>query len=362
MRSVYGHTLPGKIVLMLSLAAILLGCAAFEAGNILGAVAGISLVWPHIPGGLVVLAIGSTAAILLWMGTIRQIALLLGFIVAFLGICFVITAFLIPINLWDLLENGLIPSIPAGSEILVLGLIGTTVVPYNLFLGSGLRHTQTPREMKMSLFIAIGLGGFISIAVLITGTAISGVFSFEALAAELTRLLGPPGRWLLGLGLFGAGLSSSLTAALAAAVTTKSISKYGDSDEGWSHTGRKFRLIWGAVLLTGILFGYLRIQPIPAIILAQALNGILLPLIAMVLFLLINNSILIPESNQNGRFYNLATSIVVYITFLIGITNLFRVYASLTDTIPVNQLWIAGISFVVFIIAGGPVIRKIRKS
>jgi manganese transport protein len=362
MRLVYGQSTPGKSLLILSLAAIVIGCAAFEAGNILGAAAGISLVFPGISNGVIVASIGVCAGALLWMGTIRQIALVLGIIVAFLGICFLITSFLVPSDLYEIAAGGLIPKIPAQSELLVLGLIGTTVVPYNLFLGSGLKHNQDAAEMKWSLFIAIGLGGLISIAVLITGTAIAGEFTFEALAFELEHLIGKPGTWLLGLGLFGAGLSSTLTAALAAGITAASIAKKGEEDKNWSQSGIKFRGTWALVLLTGVLFGYLEVQPVPAIILAQALNGIFLPLIAIVLFLLINHSSIIPDEFQNRTVYNIMTGIVVYLTFLIGITNLSRVIATVTGSEPFNQFWIVLISMVIFLIACGPAIRRIRRS
>lgn len=361
MRHVYGGTVSGKMLIYLSLAAIIIGCAAFEAGNILGAAAGISLVFPGLSNALIVSAIGLTAGTLLWAGSIRQIALVLGVIVAFLGICFLITAFMIPANPEGLFTGAFIPSIPSGSELLVLGLIGTTVVPYNLFLGSGIKHNQTAGEMKVSLFIAIGLGGLISIAVLITGTAIAGTFTFEALADELTRLIGPAGPWLLGIGLFGAGLSSTLTAALAASITASSIIDQ-NGHSSWSQKGVRFRAVWVFVLLTGMVFGLLQVQPVPAIILAQALNGVFLPLIAVVLFLLINHSGLIPTVHQNGGLYNLLTSVVVYLTFLIGCTNLIRVYTSMMGGVQPGQIWIIVISLVLFLMICGPVIRKIVRS
>jgi len=362
MRMVYGGTAPGKILIYLSLAAIIIGCSAFEAGNILGAAAGISLVLPGISNTLIVSAIGLTAGILLWAGSIRQIALVLGLIVAFLGICFLITAFMVPAYPESLLTGAIIPSIPTGAELLVLGLIGTTVVPYNLFLGSGMKHNQTAGEMKVSLFIAIGLGGVISIAVLITGTAIAGEFTFEALAAELSRLIGPAGPWLLGIGLFGAGLSSTLTAALAASVTASSIFDHNGQISSWSQKGVRFRSVWLFVLVTGMLFGLLQVQPVPAIILAQALNGVFLPLIAVVLFLLINHAVLIPPAHQNGWLYNLLTSVVVYLTFLIGCTNLIRVYASMTGSVQPGQTWIIVISLILFLMICGPAIRRISRS
>ncbi len=318
----YGSAITGRWLAGLALAAILTGCAAFEAGNILGAVAGINLVFQDAPAPLIVLGIGAFAGFLLWKGTIRQIATLLGLIVAVMGICFVITAFLIPQNWTAIFSGGLIPAIPPGAEILVLGLIGTTVVPYNIFLGSGLKHAQTVSEMKWSLLIAIGLGGFVSVTILLTGTAITGSFSFEGLADALSERLGGWAPWLLATGLFGAGISSALTAALAASVTAQSLLS-SPGDKTWAENSLRFRAIWMGVLGIGLLFGILQLQPVPVIILAQALNGIILPVIAVLLFLLMNDPDILPGRHQNGTIYNLVTAVVVFLTVLIGLTNLY---------------------------------------
>jgi len=49
MRQEYSSTIPGKAITWLALIAIVTGCAAFEAGNILGAVAGIGIITDAIP-------------------------------------------------------------------------------------------------------------------------------------------------------------------------------------------------------------------------------------------------------------------------------------------------------------------------
>jgi len=358
MRSQYTGTKTGKTLIWLTLIAILSGCAAFEAGNILGAVAGISIVADQLPVPIIVGSIGLISGILLWKGNIRQIATLLGLIVAIMGICFVITAFMIPHDLSSVFSEGLVPTIPVGADILVLGLIGTTVVPYNIFLGSGLKHTQTPSEMKLSLLIAIGLGGFISVCILLTGTAIAGEFTFEALAAALTEQLGGWGSWLLGIGLFGAGLSSTLTAALAAAITAKSLLKTSSNQPRWNTDGFYFRSVWMGVLSVGLLFGLLELQPVPVIILAQALNGIILPVIAVILFLMMNQNSILPEQHQNSTFYNILSGFVVYLTVLIGLTNLLRALSrGLGFSLP-DQNIILLTSAVIFSVLIIPVMKK----
>lgn len=358
MRQEYGSSTPGKWIIGLALIAIISGCAAFEAGNILGAVAGISLVNDSIPIPAIVLTIGILAAILLWKGTVQQIAKLLGVIVAAMGICFLITALLIPHDISTLFSDGFTPTIPAGAEILVLGLIGTTVVPYNIFLGSGLKHAQSPSEMKLCLGIAIILGGVISIAILLTGTAISGDFTFEELATTLSNQLGGFGPWLLGIGLFGAGLSSSLTAALAASITAKSLLAKANGDANWSERSLRFRSVWVGVLGIGLLFGVMQLQPVPVIILAQALNGIILPVIAVILFLLMNNPRVLPADHQNGHFMNLLTGIVVWLTILIGITNLLKALSRVGNFELPDQTVIVILSILLFLVVIIPVFKK----
>lgn len=359
MQQEYQNTAAGKWIIWLTLLAILSGCVAFETGNILGAVAGITLIHDEIPVPAVVIGTGLISAMLLWKGTIKQIAATLGVIVAIMGFCFAITAILIPHDLFSMANTGLIPTIPAGAEILVLGLIGTTVVPYNIFLGSGLKHAQNPSEMKLSMGIAIGLGGLISIAILLTGTAIVGEFTFEALADALTNRLGGWALWLLGIGLFGAGLSSTLTAALAASITAKSLLVKPDQKHFWAETGVRFRLVWMFVLLTGLTFGLLQVQPVPAIILAQALNGIILPIVAVILFLLLNNNNVLPRSHQNGTVYNIITALVVYLTILIGITNITRALSRITEIDLLNQHGVFLLSTVLFVIIMIPVGKKL---
>lgn len=358
MRHEYGSSRSGTWLVGLALVAIVSGCAAFEAGNILGAVAGISLINSSIPVPVVVLLIGAAAAILLWKGTVQQIAKLLGAIVAIMGVCFLITAFTIPHDLSSLFSDGFTPTIPSGAEILVLGLIGTTVVPYNIFLGSGLKHTQSPSEMKLSLGIAIGLGGLISIAVLLTGTAISGSFSFEELASTLSNQLGGWGNWLLGIGLFGAGISSTLTAALAASITAKSLLSTNKNDEKWSENSTRFHSVWIGVVGIGLLFGVMELQPVPVIILAQALNGIILPVIAVILFLLMNNPRILPADHQNGLFMNVLTGIVVWLTILIGLTNLLRAISRTGGFNLPDQSILVILSILLFFIVITPILKK----
>lgn len=360
LRSYLFDTAPGRFTVYLVLAAIVLGCIAYETGNILGSVAGTSLVL-DLPGFLFTGFIGVSAFLLFWFGSVQLIAKVMGFIVAFMGLCFLTTAVIINPPWPDLLKGGLIPSFPAGSEMLILALIGTTVVPYNLFLGSGIPHKQNLKEMRWSLGIAIILGGIISIAVLIVGAAIAGEFTFETLAAELEVSLGSWAATFLGLGLFAAGFSSAMTAPLAAAITARSVLDPGKSVRGWREKGAYFRMVWGAVLLTGVGFGLAEVQPIPAIIMAQALNGLILPLVAIFLLIMVNNVKLLNPDTINSHRFNILMGVVVFITVIIGITNIARALTNMLDIHLVNENLILFSSAGISLLISWPVYRLVKR-
>jgi NRAMP (natural resistance-associated macrophage protein)-like metal ion transporter len=158
LRSRYSRGLRGGLLLGLVLGAILVGCAAYEAGNILGGVAG-AVMATGASATLLTFASGAIAAVLLWSQAPKAVARSLSVIVAVMGVAFVWTAWQLSPSITGLSRGTLTPSLPEGSGVLVLGLIGTTVVPYNIFLGSGLAGGQRLKELRFGLAIAIGVGG-----------------------------------------------------------------------------------------------------------------------------------------------------------------------------------------------------------
>jgi len=311
----------GRRVKLLLFMAVAVGCAAYQAGNLLGALSGLALFGTlrQLPA---VLLLGLVCTGLLWLGNFRAIAHFLGVIVAFMGLTFLYVAIQIDTDPWLMLEAGLLPRHPEGSTLLIIGLIGTTIVPYNLFLASGISQEQSIREMRWGVIIAVLIGGLISISIMVVGTSVSGNFSFESLAQALAARLGNWSIAFFGLGLFAAGLSSSITAPLAAAVTGRSL--FGANDAEWSLRSRNFRMIWGSILAVGLLFGSLDVQPIPVIILAQAINGILLPVVTVFLILAVNDRDLMPAEYTNSRFNNLLMLLIVGVTCFLGLNNIWK--------------------------------------
>lgn len=324
---------------ILVVGAVIVGCAAYEAGNVLGGVAGAEMALPLSREALTVLC-GAAAAGLLFLGAPRRIALALSVLVAAMGVAFVATAVVLGPAPGELLTGTLVPRLPAGAGLLVVGLVGTTVVPYNLFLGSGLAKGGAGGEdlgiLRFGLAVAVGLGGIVSMAVLVVGSAVDGELSFAGLAAVLAEGLGSWASTFFAVGLFAAGFSSAVTAPLAAAITARGLFGRDDAPERWDHRSWRYRAVWGGVLATGIAFGLSGVRPEPVILLAQALNGLLLPFVAVFLLLAVNDGRWMGERHRSGIWSNGLGVIVTGVTFGLGLWWLTKAAARAFGTPPIS--------------------------
>ena len=300
--------------------ALWMGCSAYEAGNIVGAASGIKLI-ADFPQWMIVLLIGSAVFLLLWINNPVILARILGLIVAVMGIAFCWIVFQMPLDYFLIVKNSIIPSLPDSSALLVIGLIGTTIVPYNLFLASGVTKKQEIVEMRLGISIAILLGGIISMAILLVGTQIAGTFSFEAIVLALSKYMGKLAAYFFAIGLFAAGFSSAITAPMAAGLAGSKLLDHKFSP----------KIIWLSVLFIGLAFGLPDIKPIPLIIFAQAINGLLLPLMTTLLYFLLNDKSLMGSHWVNNKFNNALFILVVAITCCIGLYNITMAYLKIFD-------------------------------
>ncbi|MCK0127645.1 Nramp family divalent metal transporter [Erythrobacter sp. F6033] len=305
--------------------ALYLGNAAYEAGNLSGAALGIAAVAGE--GSMVfslsVLTISVLAAALLLSGSYRLVERVLLVLVAIMAAAFVATFAIVRPDLGSLFGGMVSPTIPDGAMLTVIALIGTTVVPYNLFLHStAVRQKWSgPQDLgavRADTVVAIGLGGLIAILILSTSAASLFAAGIEAtnaadMATQFEPLFGAYSKYLLGIGLFAAGLTSAITAPLATGYAMTEILKLKG---GQSSTA--FRVITLSVIAIGALLSLTGTKPIEIIVLAQLANGLLLPIIAGFLLYVVNRRELLGEF-ANRWLANVLGAIVVMVATGLGI-------------------------------------------
>ena len=321
------------LALVLVLSAILVGNTAYEAGNISGGVLGVSSIFGQLSysyNGFIInlysVLVGLLAFVILFLGNRRLIERVLIGLVLMMSLAFLTSAIIVKPDFYLIMEGLFIPKLPKGSLLVVIGLIGTTVVPYNIFLHASLVSDKWSsisdlKFVKIDTLLAVVLGGIISISVMITASSVADIKieSASDLALGIEPLFGSFSKLIISLGLFAAGLTSSVTAPLAAAYVTCGCM-------GWKTNvkSKKFRIVWFIVLFMGILFSSLDFKSIEIIKFAQVANGILLPVIAVFLLVVANNKRLL-KSQVNGYLFNLITVIIILFTMFIGIKSILSV-------------------------------------
>ena len=312
------------------LAAILIGNAAYEAGNIGGAVLGVEALLGTEHKAFYPLLIGTLAFVLLWFGTYKILEKVFVVLIGIMSVSFLVTAVLTKPNVIELIQGVFIPSLPEDGLLTLIALIGTTVVPYNLFLHASLvsekwKSVSDLKWVRRDTLISIGLGGFISMAIIVSASAISidEVNGAADLAKGLEPLFGDLAVYCMGMGLFAAGVTSSITAPLAAAYVASSFFGWGRNLKD-----NRFRLIWIAILVIGTLSLFFNVRPIEIIRFAQVANGLLLPVIAIILIWMVNRSTLM-GNYRNTTIQNVFGVLIVLFSLFLGIKSIVKVFGIL---------------------------------
>ncbi len=336
-RQTFRQPLARLLAITLVVSAIVIGNAAYQSGNIAGAALGLDTLasalfhrsftfnpWP--------LLIAATAFGVLWRGEYRLIEGALVSLVMLMSLAFLATLAITRPDLPALFKGLLLPAIPSGASLTIIALIGTTVVPYNLFLHSSTaaKKWSGPEFLPQSrrdIGVSIPLGGLISIA--IVATAASAFFGRQIalsdagdIAQSLRPLFGDDAQYFMGIGLFAAGISSAMTAPLATAYALSGILGIEPNLKSTA-----FRLVWVAILAIGTIVATLGIKPVKVIWFAQVANGLLLPIVTVFLLWEMNSTRL--GDYRNSRLQNLLGLLVLLATLLLGGRSLMSAFGYL---------------------------------
>ena len=325
--SINNHFLKAFLMILI-VSALGIGNAAFEVGNITGAAIGLSQI-SNLSISSSVLIVSILVLILLGTRIFKVLEQILTVLVVIMSLLFLLTMITIEIDYSKLLRGLFIPTVTASSLLTIMALIGTTVVPYNLFLHADASKrkwkdqevTQALNSSRADTAISIGLGGLITLAIMSTSAVAffgsSMEISSENLARQLEPILGSYSSYIFNFGLFVAGITSAVTAPLAASIAvTEAL--------GWKNdpSSFRFKLVWIIILLIGVLLAYFGTKPLQAILFAQATNALLLPFLALFLFYVVNNSRLM-GSHKNTITINMIALIIIMAVVLLSSYKIF---------------------------------------
>lgn len=321
-------------ITLLILSAIVIGNASYEAGNISGGILGLETILGEVSYhlgelriNLLSLAIGIIAFVLLYIGNYKFLEKALVTLVLLMSFSFVVTAIITQPNIVNVLQGLFVPKFPEKSLLTIIGLIGTTVVPYNLFLHASLVKERWSKKEDLQLakkdtIVSIILGGMVSIAIIISAASISSkdILNVADLAEGLAPLYGEFAKYFLAIGLFAAGITSAITAPLAAAYVAKGCLGFnGGLQSKW------FRLVWMIILFLGVLFSSIGIKPIEIIKFAQIANGMLLPIIAGILLWIMNKKNVL-GIHVNSKTQNIIGFIILLVSIFLGAKGILKVF------------------------------------
>lgn len=327
------HSKIGKVFsVFMIVIGIFVGNSAFEAGNITGAVIGLTGI---IGNGFVVVKVFIISVIvfaLLWVGKYNKIEKIFEIAVLIMAVCFIIAAILAKPDIGRIFEEMFNFRIISENIMMIGALVGTTVGPYSIFLHSetAAERWHSSSDIKYMIFdtiVSIGMGGIISCSIIIVAATTAETLHISELSINnyvttLSNSIGNVGQFVFYLGLLAAGITSAITAPLAAAYTVGGICFSQRIDkQGW-----KFRIIWGFVLCIGafvsIIWGN---SPTDLIVIVQFVNAIILPLIMIFLYVSLNNTKM--GIYRNKILENFLLIIIIIICILLSVRNIYYLFS-----------------------------------
>ena len=209
---------------------------ATDLAEFLGGAIGLSLLL-HLPllAGMAATAVITYGLLLLDRGGFRPLELVIGGLVAVIGVCYLAELFIAPPNWAQAAAGAVIPRLPDRNAVtLAVGIVGATVMQHAIYLHSSLTQARTPvrsdadratliRFSNREVLGALTLAGMVNAAMVMMAAAAfhaghRDVAQIETAYHTLAPLLGGGAAALFLLSLMASGISSSVVGTMAGQV------------------------------------------------------------------------------------------------------------------------------------------------
>ncbi len=206
---------------------------ATDLAEFLGGAIGLSLLFDlPLIWGMVVTAIVTYGILTFERRGFRSIELIIGALVAMIGLCYVIELFVAPVDWGAAAFHTVVPQLQdAAAVTIAVGIVGATVMPHAIYLHSGLTQARTiarddadRRELlrysNKEVVIALTFAGAVNMAMLMMASAAfhaghSDVAEIQTAYHTLTPILGAGAASVFLISLLASGVSSSAVGTMA---------------------------------------------------------------------------------------------------------------------------------------------------
>ena len=182
--------------------------------------------------GMAVTAVATYGILLLQNRGFRPMELVIGSLVAIIGLCYVVELFVAPVDWAAVGSHALLPSLPdAAALTIAVGIVGATVMPHAIYLHSGLTQDRIlarddgerralVRFSHREVVVALSVAGLVNMAMVIMAASVfhadhSDVAEIETAYHTLVPLLGAGAAGLFLTSLIASGVSSSVVGTMA---------------------------------------------------------------------------------------------------------------------------------------------------
>lgn len=262
---------------------------------------------------------------------------------------YIITAFIVHIDIRQVLLHTLIPSITFSKDqlILITAILGTTISPYLFFwqtsheIEEGIVHGKTTirlregatheeiKKMRIDVWTGMLLSNLVMFFIIATCAAVlytNGVRNITTAAeaaAALRPFAGDQAFLLFALGIIGMGLLAVPTLAGSAAYAVSESFKWKSGLSLKLHQARAFYGILIISMVIGFFINFLGFNPIKLLIYTAVINGLVAPLILFVIVQMTSSKHVMKE-NVSHPFI---TALGWFITGIMALTGIATIIA-----------------------------------
>ncbi|GAB5077171.1 Nramp family divalent metal transporter [Arthrobacter sp. AD-310] len=286
----------------------------FSVGNAVGSGLGLSLVFGGSPVLWTIVCTIAVGIVLAFRNVYGIVEKALLAIVVLMGLAFIASTVVAKPDWYRALE-GAVPTLPAGSEILVVALVGTNFSINAAFYTSyGVKEHRRTRADYRDITLADTIPGIVApgimtalvimVAAAVLGRTGAEAGTINALASVFTPLAGPVGSMVFALGLSGAAFSSMIANATAGGTMVSDA--LGRGAKAGSPMARIFT---GMILAFGLIITLsFQSSPVALIVVAQSLTVLIAPLLGVLIVVMANRASLMGDL-RNKWWHNLFAAI-----------------------------------------------------